>query len=273
MIIHLVIANLPAWPSSPTGWITLGIVGMLVLVGIITIARQIQFFVQQEGRGFKLGPFELTSRTALQPASNETPGVQDGAQLEKIVYVKILHLRDRERESPAYSRALPGAGLAPIYDETLYVVVNIFPKPQRMFKWSVRSSGFAYPHILYPWMDKIGTADPQEPSTGTFVAPECYTSSDTYIALSHFFNGQQEGNRDAFLRTETDIKRALLVLDLSSVPDVPVSNVRAYRCTSRNKELIGVAELNSRVFKCSAEDMKVGEILRIEYQIAGSSQV
>jgi len=237
----------------------------VILLGLLT---RVLLKAAKAGRSAKVWLFEIgqqnTALATAPSAQTSEPQSSEIKQKQKIVYAKLIHCRDKTADRPVYKRSLPDGQEVDVYDEVVFFVFHSYQCIQPFGKWTVRSSGVAYPQVLYPWLDRLVYGDPRDPVCGPVVPVSCNEPSAIYIPLTHMFNGQQNGNRDVILRTESAIENARLVLDYSSIEGpYRITDLRAYR---GDKQIPGV-EVNKGVFTCEGTNLKVGEFMKICYAI------
>jgi hypothetical protein len=174
---------------------------------------------------------------------------------------------------PVYYRRLAEVSSPEIgvYDEAMYYSLHVFSKPQKRFRWSIRSSGRVDPFIMYPWTDQILYPDQKEKLLQNFLTPTCREKSNVYLAVSHFYNGLQPGDEDFTLRVEDDIDYARLIVDFSSLPEPKprfVQAPKAYLVTKEGEQPIGIAEFRPDIFTTVQKDLKDGQSLKLVFRVA-----
>ena len=262
-----VILKLMSWPYSL-------LLAFLLLVFLI-IFVWMMIVVLRQGRGLKIGPIRLepSARKKENDSQYQLEPKQEGMSYQKILYVKVLHLRRRKDGSPGiYKRRLAEVGNPEIdvSDEALYFSLHIFSKPRKMFRWAVRSSGKADPQIIHPWTEQILYPDQKERLLANFLNPTCRESSSVYLAVSHFYNGLQPGEEELILRVEEDIDYARLIADFSSVANprpVFLAHPKAYLTTTQGEFTLGIAEIKPMIFSAFQNGIKEGQALRITYRL------
>lgn len=250
-------------------------IGQIFLAAILIIAAGsivsvLVLLWRVVGRGSTLDLWGLTISSTTTPTSQEAKTASSPGKTipsEKIVYVKLLHMRERSAsQQPVYRYQFWDGQECDVWDEAVYMFYQSFPEEQQSFRWNIRSGGIAHPNLLHPWMDKIEFPDPGERAYGPLVAPICYVPSHVYIPVSHLFNGQQPGNREILLLAESEVAFARLILDASSVPGIRLTRVRAFRGgRSGERQAIGSSEPRPGVFMCQGTHMKAGDTLRFVY--------
>jgi len=248
--------------SSHTGQIFLAAI-LLIATGLII--GMLVLFWRVLGKGSKLHFWGLPISSSAMPTSGEakTPSVSSALPSEKIVYVKLLHMRERGgSRKPVYRHQFWDGEEVDVWDEVLYLFYQSFPERQPFFRWNIRSSGIAHPNLLHPWKDKIEFPDPGERAEGHLVAPICYAPSQVYIPVSYLLNGQQPGNREILLLAESELAFARLILDAASVPEVRLVHVKAFRGGRfGERQSIGLSEKRPGLFVCEGNDLKAGSAL------------
>jgi hypothetical protein len=230
----------------------------------------------KEGRSVKLLGLEIGVRpssdnkdTDPHQSKRDKAVPAEVTQLEKFMYVKLVHLRDRLKDSPVYRRRWPDGTPHDIYDEALYFVFHLYSEIQSFGKWNVRSSGVAHPEVIFPWLDQLLRMDPKDPLFGPVVSVNCNEPSNIYVPLTHMFNGQQQGEREVIMRTECFIRHARLTLDFSSVVGYRLTNLRAFK----GGQHIAGYEGRMGIYTCETNDLEIGEHLRITYDLERSGDL
>jgi hypothetical protein len=148
-------------------------VGRIFLAAILVISTALIVAVlgllwRVLGKGAKLDFWGLTisSTTAATSQEARSPSVPSSSlPSEKIVYVKLLHMRERDGvQKPVYRHQFWDGQELDVWDEALYLFYQSFPEEQQSFRWNIRSSGVAHPNLMHHWKDKIEFPDPGEPT-------------------------------------------------------------------------------------------------------------
>lgn len=193
----------------------------------------------------------------------------------KILYVKVLHLRQKGRDKPAYSaRAQSNKNPIDVYDEALYYSLHIFPEKQTSWEWSIVTSGdAAVTQITHPWQDVPEYLDPYlADMRSPHLNPKSSGSSATYLTVTTMYNGLQKGQEQIYAKIETDAEYVRLVVDFASLADPkpvfkirPVGTVESVRPPSARQ--VEVHEPYPLVFTASSRDMRPGHILKIKWSV------
>jgi hypothetical protein len=248
----------------------LGIFGASVLA--IIVIGLILVLVFKQGRSITLPGGIVIGERKGQPSSAPRPSSgtdSTGSRYEKLVYAKILSLRDRRADAPVYSREIDGARI-PISDETIYVSLHFFTEARSYFKWNIQTSGIAESNVIYPWQTLPVFAGPLPGDPRRTMVIGSNQHSNSYVALSHFFNGQQPGHREVFIHIEEDAAKATLVLDLSSIEgEVRVSGLREF--VNGGKQPMPVHEERHRIYLITDTELRMGETLRLTYTFKAPS--
>lgn len=246
--------------NSPHFWAIV----VITIAVILMILALIYLIVVKAGRNLRIYGIEITRSNTLQADSQKEDHIEDPAddQIHKVVYAKVLNFRRKGIDPPLYTRVFENKDVD-VYDETLVLAFHRFAEQRSSFSWRVTTAGVGSSQVFFPWMDRLLYPDPKDPQHGSFLSPTCHLESDVYIFMTHLFNDINDDQLcDTRLRAESNIRSARVILDLSSVPELKVKSMKAYR----GEQFLGVAEPRTRVFTCHAEQLKNTEILRICYE-------
>lgn len=242
-------------------------VGILAVVLIAGAALFLLYTASvKQGRSFTAFGFGIGERKADGAGGTQRPPAiaQSPYKYEKLVYAKVLFLRDQQSEYPLYYRTIDGISI-PISDETVYVSLHVFDELRTHFKWNISTSGIAEPNAIFPWEVRPVQASPLHGSSRQNMVMGSGQPSSVYLAFSHFFNGQQPGNRDVFIHIEENADRATLVLDLSSIDRrMRVAGVR--EDVNGKRRHLHVHEERNQIFRITDTDLRMGERLRLIYE-------
>jgi hypothetical protein len=241
----------------------------LIIITILSaIILRLLRSASKEGRAVKAWGVEIgEQKSNISSASGDNGNRSNSSQtkivqLHKFVYVKLLSFREKANDKPVYRHRLPDGAFIDVYDEAVFFVFHLYSDVQPFGKWNVWSSGTAYPQVLYPWMIQPSRSDAREPAYGPVVPVSCNIPSTIYVPVTHMFNGQQPGQREVILRTESYIESARLILDYSSVAEYKIGELRAYR----GAEPIAGYGPRQGIYACDGNQLNMGEQLRITFE-------
>jgi len=208
------------------------------------------------------------------PGTSRAPAHTNEAVLvhEKVVYIKVVHLSKMEDgKPPIYSRIIERLGKeVPVYDELLYYSLSVFSKRQADLTFTFRSTGVADPRPVHPWIDKVEFSDKDSQIIHNMVQANVNKASHSYALVSYHVNGLQQGHEDVAARMDRDTQYARLVLDFSSIPGAgslfkvrPKASLR----TGDTSECIGIEEYSPEIFSVARNDLREGQVLRIEFAL------
>lgn len=142
----------------------------------------------------------------------------------KILYAKVVRFElHRDDAAPLYladaSRTADTPLDVPVFDETVYTSVETYDRPTSRHEYSFRSSGVADLLCLAPWRSRLRFTD-RGAADDVHQVRQVFTDepSDSFVVVTHAYNGLQPGNEDFGMRLPEDIDEARLVVDLSSAP-------------------------------------------------------
>jgi hypothetical protein len=192
--------------------------------------------------------------------------------VQRLTYIKVIHMARKEAgREPIYRRAIERLKHKSIfvYDEELFVTVVTYSAEQPTHKWDYRSSGVVDPGSIFPWKSKLvfsdkGLADDQQYVQQTIAMP-----SNTCVSMCQVFNGLQPGHEDLAMKMWGDTDHARLVVDFSSIPEAHLifKVTQAVSRIGNQEEHIEVEECKRSVFTCSHDQLKEGQVLRIDFEI------
>jgi hypothetical protein len=134
-------------------------IGQIFLAAILIIAAGsivsvLVLLWRVVGRGSTLDLWGLTISSTTTPTSQEAKTASSPGKTipsEKIVYVKLLHMRERNAsQQPVYRYQFWDGQECDVWDEAVYMFYQSFPEEQQSFRWNIRSSGIAHPNLLQP---------------------------------------------------------------------------------------------------------------------------
>ena len=203
-----------------------------------------------------------------------TSGVQ--SRQTKVLYVKVVHLRQKGRDQPAYSVCPhPEKARVEVFDEAMYYSLHMFADEQKSWEWSIVSTGDSpVTHITHPWQPDPEYFDPELAHIpSAHINPRCSQRSSTFLTITTMYNGLQKGHEEAYAKVETDAQSVRVVVDFASLADPkpmfdmrPVGVLESFRPGSERQ--IDVDEPYPLVFTACADDLKKGQILKIRWSTA-----
>lgn len=195
-------------------------------------------------------------------------------QKYKLVYVRIVHLRKRMPGAApvcrSYIRRL--GRWVDVFDEYHLFRLNIFYKERGEVHCKDRTSGAVDLQILHPWQEALHFPDKGAAEVEGYVEQAIKKSSAVFLTKSIYYNALQPGHEDIGMRIDSNTEEARLMVDFSSLPeheamllDAPVG----YLCGDDDEEVsLGVASPYPGVYTISGQDMKAGQVVRMEFKIA-----
>ena len=192
--------------------------------------------------------------------------------VQRLTYIKVIHMSKKEPErEPIYHRVIERLKhkSIPVYDEEIFFTVVVYSSEQPTHKWDFRSSGVVDPRNVFPWKSKLEFADKGLGDDENYIPQTITTPSNACMSMCHVFNGLQPGNEDLAMKMSCDTDHARLVVDFSSIPEAQLifKDVQAISRIGNQEEPIGVEECKPSLFTCSDDQLKEGQVLRIDFKI------
>lgn len=208
----------------------------------------------------------------------EVPGLAPGEGTQdmgyqKLMYVKVLHLSKKEEgKEPFYFRVIDklGGKEIPVFDETLFYSLNVYSQPRERYSFNFRSSGIIDLRVAHPWLENLIFPDKDEQLLEGSVKQLVTIPSNAYLIVSHHINGLQPGHEDFGMRMDEDTRYARLVVDFSSLPyshPILLENPQGVLSTGEKEMPVGVIQHFPSVYSISKEDLKKGQVLRMDLKI------
>jgi len=184
----------------------------------------------EAGRGRRHAPNGATREA---PAASET-----GAEEQKhpalacmLLYVKFLHLRDRQTSAPVYHKFIPRLNQEiPVYDEFLMLRTMTFKMPMKGHKLYGRSTGVVDLLPVFPPRCRLIVND-----MGSIGLPNVVDHLETRESLLsqaafHYVNGFQRTQEELGFLVMEDCDQAVMAIDMTSLPVRPDRLLRADPC-------------------------------------------
>ena len=252
--------------GSP-GWIPLVLLVLVLLVFCFAVVFGVV-------RGRELNVLNLVRIGPRRPVGDGHPPEERGAlRYQKLMYVKILHLSQMGAgKNPVYRRVVErlGGEEVPVFDEAVYYGLNIFSRQEQKYSTVFRSSGIVDLRIGHPWKEKLEFPDKDAQVLRNIVRQTVKGPSNVYLTVSHHYNGLQPGHEDIGVRMDQDTQHARLVVDFSSIPNSQLlfrERPKAVLRTGNEEKPIGIIEYSPTIFSTAQNDLKEGQVLRIDFKI------
>lgn len=194
-------------------------------------------------------------------------------QEEKVVYVRFQYIRPKDYP-PVYLKKISRLNQEiPIHSELTLYRFNKFNKECEVEITDSSTEGVIDDlRVVYPWTPRFVTHksrsnDPKEISRKV-------SGSDTYMTISTYCNGFQDGEEDYAIMAEYDTKTARLIVDFSSIPDLDQLFTKppdAYRYFDPEKKketpISGILQISPGVYMIEALNMKRTEIIELDFHV------
>lgn len=195
---------------------------------------------------------------------------------KKILWAKILHLRQKGVDEPAY-RVNRGRTSFEVYDELMFYSLHLISEELPGWEWSIVSSGDPLiTHITHPWQTEPSYFDPLlATAPSSHITPRCTQPSNVYLTVTNMYNALQEGNEDAYAKVEIDVEYLRFVVDFASLPEPRPTFKRKPYCVLQtprpgggfDEEQVELVESYPGIFTVARTDLKNGQILRVLWNI------
>lgn len=212
-------------------------------------------------------------------------GTEDLKQSKKVaectltsLYAKVVRWEvDQEGVKPLFAADATRHPDYPIdvdvFDETVYTAVSVYDKSTSGHEYIFRGSGVVDLLCVYPWRDKLHFTD--EASAGV---PQrirqafSHQSSNSFVMVTHAYNGLQVDQEDFAVRMPTDCKEGRLVVDLSSVPHILEAMTEAPRAELRsdhlgNRPSLQVTEYRRGIYAIEAHNLRKDDVLFLDFTV------
>ena len=178
---------------------------------------------------------------------------------------------------PLYNVDATRAAAAPIdvgvYDETVYTAVAVYNKPTSGHEYLFRGAGVVDLMCMHPWRDQLRFPDKGAASDPHQVRQAFSDqSSNSYVMVSHAYNGLQVGNEDFGVRMPVDCEQGRLVVDLSSVPHVldamtapPQAELRS--ASGADNPRPQVFEYRRGIYTIEARGLRKDDVLFLDFTV------
>jgi len=172
------------------------------------------------GAGKKPTPKSALRETPVSPASEERPEEQRQTALAcMLIYVKFLHLRDKQTSAPVYQKFIPRLNQEiPVYDEFLMLRTMTFKTLTKGHKLYGRSTGVVDLLPVFPPRCSLIVND-----MGSIGLPNVVDHLETKESLLsqaafHYVNGFQRTQEELGFLVMEDCDQAVMAIDLTSLP-------------------------------------------------------
>jgi hypothetical protein len=193
-----------------------------------------------------------------------------GGRTRKVLYVKVTCLRDKRAAGvePLYTREVdrlyPDVRNCPVYDESVYYTLEIFPEGRKPTPRIDRSSGVVDPRLVMPFQHPIQNKDADATTDPHVISYEIAESCNAFLTVSHFVNGLQGDDQYIATRLTDDVEYIRLIVDFSSVPnadDIVQPGTAALISDSGNRDL-PVAPYGESMYMIYCENASRGDLIR-----------
>ncbi|MEN0111072.1 MAG: hypothetical protein AAF805_10140 [Planctomycetota bacterium] len=193
----------------------------------------------------------------------------------KILYAKVVRFElQRDDAAPLYvadaSRTAETPLDTPVFDETVYTSVETYDRPTSRHEYSFRSSGVADLLCLAPWRSRLRFTD-RGAASDPHQVRQVFTDEarDSFVVVTHAYNGLQPGNEDFGMRMPEDIDEARLVVDLSSIPALLGSMTEAPRGELRSEGAeampLSVLEYRRGIYCIEHRGLRRNDVLLLDF--------
>ena len=198
---------------------------------------------------------------------------------EKLIYYKFIHLSDKiENSNSIYTKFIKRLNKSvEVYDEFITFRITCFSKLLKRFRSYDSTKGDAVEvNSFLPFVMNLRDTDKTAESNPQIIQPIIQGPSNVFITSSHYYNGFQKGNRDTAIKMDKNSELTRIVVDFTSIKNYksfisqePIIFFSCYDVDKGGKFVsmnIGAAEIIAPgVFSAKKENMKEGEVLRIEF--------
>jgi hypothetical protein len=199
----------------------------------------------------------------------------------KVVFVKILFLRDKEKfkDQPVFTRRLRGsARLESVYDSALFYIFTLFgaKRPNR-YEWKFTSTDGTVDDVLqlYPFDASKFHADRSKDNLNKYYDGIIIPKTDSALVIAHHYNAfQREKGEWALARAEKDISELRLVVDFSSVitasnEDLFIEQPDAYFIDPIEKttKFVDLEYNTGKIFSVSKKNVSEGCTLELRWKM------
>ncbi|MEM6799218.1 MAG: hypothetical protein AAF589_06860 [Planctomycetota bacterium] len=194
------------------------------------------------------------------------------------LYAKVVRWEvAAEGVEPLYTADATRAAASPlsvgVFDETVYTSVAVYDKPTEGHEYTFRGGGVVDLMCMYPWRDRL-----RFPDKGAAADPhqvrQAFSdqSSNSYVIVTHAYNGLQIGNEDFAVRMPVDSAEGRLVVDLSSVPHVMQAMTVPPRAELRSacgadQPRPQVFEYRRGIYTIVAKDLRKDDVLFLDFTV------
>jgi hypothetical protein len=222
--------------------------------------------------GRKIGPVYIQIRAAN--SADEIARKASGYR--KLLYIKVVYLSQQTPTSKSiYTRTLDRLETSerqvPVYDESLYYTLELFPAKRPLEARTDSSSGAVDARMVIPWQDLVRFQQDTTATIAKIAQMDINDDTDTLLTISHFENGLQGNHQDFKSFVAEDCEEIRLAVDFSSIPGaenfVTLKNAFLDRKADNKSQAIGGAAITPTLFAASTKEGKKGDVLRLAINI------
>ena len=214
--------------------------------------------------------FENLLETHLDKVVDDIAAIFQPRRARKILYVKVTTLRDKRQPgvAPLYIREVdrlsPESRSVPVFDESVYYTLEMFPDRRKPTPRVDRSSGVVDPRLVVPFQYPIVNADSDAVSVPQTISYEFGEECDSVLTVSHFVNGLQGDDQYFASRLTDDVDYIRLIVDFSSVPDAKrlVTPGTASLASDKGSRELPVLPYGESMFMIYCENGSRGDLLK-----------
>ena len=192
------------------------------------------------------------------------------------LYAKVVRWEISDgNKAPLYSADATRIEALPVdvavFDETVYTNVAVYDRPTEGHEYIFRGSGVVDLMCVSPWRDKLRYPD-QGAAKDPHLIRQAFSDqpANTYVVVTHAYNGLQLGNEDFGTRMPVDAAEGRLVVDLSSVPHIidamtqlPTAELRGQQQSSAVR--LQVYEYRRGIYVIEAKNLKKDDVLFMDF--------
>ncbi|ACT96615.1 DUF4062 domain-containing protein [Dyadobacter fermentans] len=197
--------------------------------------------------------------------------------VEKLIYYKFLHLSDKTVSAgPLYRKFVKRLNTTiDVYDEYLTFRVSKFNKLVTRFRSYDSTRGTAVEvNSLIPFIMSLRDTDKTIEENPQILQPLIGGPSNVFVTSSHYYNGFQDGNKDAAAKADKNAQTVRLVVDFTSVKDYHLHisgqprGFFSYHEESGklvSREVGDIKTVVPGLYWIERKDMREGEVIRMEF--------
>jgi DNA-binding winged helix-turn-helix (wHTH) protein len=205
-----------------------------------------------------------------------TPKQRQGtATQKKVLWAKILHLRQKGVDAPAY-RFSRGSSVTDVFDEIMFFSLHLASTELPQWEWSIVSSGDPpMTHITHPWQPEPSYFDPHLVGVlSTHITPRCTQPSQMFLTVTSMYNGLQKGNEEVYAKIEIDAEYLRFVVDFASLPDPkprfkigPHAILQTPRGAEFDDTIMDLEETYPGIYTVVGTGLKRGQLLKVVWEL------